>query len=374
MSKSPSAAIMNNSEEFRRTRPLAKAALAAMLRHEVPPTPRNFALWYAHVSGSAPELSRTLDILIANKQVFDAECNEGLLDRFLGPDLSLAALEQTDRLQQAVAQLVGHVEAASGTARAYGQTLTDYSARLGEAQRGEAQRGEVQRDETGRGGKLPTIVAGLLAETQRVAARNEQLESRLSQSSGEIKELRQNLAAVRHEAMTDALTGIANRKSFELTLRNAARDAVETGEPLALLFIDIDRFKHFNDTYGHQLGDQVLRLVARTLTDCVKGRDTAARYGGEEFAILLPQTRVVDAMRLAEQIRKTMMRCKIVSKTSGDDYGHITLSIGVSGYVPGEKLTEMVRRAHAALYRAKHKGRNQVVAETDPELSLAAPA
>src|SRR6185437_6898731 len=147
---------------------------------------------------------------------------------------------------------------------------------------------------------------------------NEQLESRLSQSSGEIKELRQNLAAVRHEAMTDALTGIANRKSFELTLRNAARDAVETGEPLALLFIDIDRFKHFNDTYGHQLGDQVLRLVARTLTDCVKGRDTAARSGGEEFAILLPQTRVVDAMRLAELIRKTMMRCKIVSKTSGD--------------------------------------------------------
>lgn len=354
---------MNDSDEFRRTRPLAEAALAAMLRYEVPPTPRNFALWYAHVSGSAPELSRTLDILISNKQIFDVECNEGLLDRFLGPDLSLAALEQTDRLQQAVAQLVGHVEAASGTARAYGQTLTDYSAQLGAAQFGEAA-----------GGKLPTIVAGLLAETQRVAARNEQLESRLSQSSGEIKELRQNLAAVRHEAMTDALTGIANRKSFELTLREAARDAVETGEPLALLFIDIDRFKRFNDTYGHQLGDQVLRLVARTLTDCVKGRDTAARYGGEEFAILLPQTRVVDAMRLAEQIRKTMMRCKIVSKTTGDDYGHITLSIGVSGYVPGEKLTEMVRRADAALYCAKHKGRNQVVAETDPELSLAAPA
>jgi diguanylate cyclase len=350
---------MDDSDEFRRTRPLAKAALAAMLRHAVPPTPRNFALWYAHVSGSAPELSRALDILIANKQVFDAECNEGLLDRFLGPDLSLAALEQTDRLQQAVAQLVGHVEAASGTARAYGQTLTDYSAQLRDAQRD---------------GKLPAIVAGLLAETQRVAARNERLESRLSQSSGEIKELRQNLAAVRHEAMTDARTGIANRKSFELTLREAARASVETGEPLALLFIDIDRFKRFNDTYGHQLGDQVLRLVARTLTDCVKGRDTAARYGGEEFAILLPQTRVVDAMRLAEQIRKTMMRCKIVSKTSGEDYGHITLSIGVSGYVPGEKLTEMVRRADAALYCAKRKGRNLVVAETDPELSLAAPA
>jgi|GraSoi_2013_60cm_1033757.scaffolds.fasta_scaffold21713_2 diguanylate cyclase len=350
---------MNNDSEIEIAKSHAEAALAAMLRHAVPPTPRNYALWYAHVSGAAPELSRTLDILIANQALFTSAQNEGLLDRFLGPDLSLAALEQTERLQQTVAQLVGHVETATGTARAYGESLRDYSSQL------------AGRD---RSGKLPDIVAGLLAETQRVAARNEQLESRLSQSSGEIQELRENLAAVRHEAMTDALTGINNRKSFELCLRSAAREAVENGEPLSLLFIDIDRFKHFNDSYGHQLGDQVLRLVARTLTDCVKGRDTAARYGGEEFAILLPQTRVVDAMRLAEQIRKTMMRRKIVSKTSGEDYGNITLSIGVSGYVPGETLNAMVERADAALYCAKRKGRNLVVAETDPELSLAATA
>jgi diguanylate cyclase len=350
---------MNNDSEFEVTKSHAEAALAAMLRHAVPPTPRNYALWYAHVSGAASELSRTLDILIANQEPFTTAQNEGLLDRFLGPDLSLAALEQTERLQQTVAQLVGHVETATGTARAYGQSLRDYSTRLAGGDKSD---------------KLPDIVAGLLAETQRVAARNEQLESRLSQSSGEIQELRQNLAAVRHEAMTDALTGINNRKSFELCLRSAAREAVENGEPLSLLFIDIDHFKRFNDNYGHQLGDQVLRLVARTLTDCVKGRDTAARYGGEEFAILLPQTRVVDAMRLAEQIRTTMMRRKIVSKTSGEDYGNITLSIGVSGYVPGEKLNAMVKRADAALYCAKRKGRNLVVAETDPEFSLAATA
>jgi diguanylate cyclase len=350
---------MNSDNEFETTKSLAEAALAAMLRHAVPPTPRNYALWYAHVSGAAPELSRTLDILISNQVLFTTAQNEGLLDHFLGPDLSLTALEQTERLQQAVAQLVGHVETATGTARAYGQSLRDYSTQLAGGDRSD---------------KLPDIVAGLLAETQRVAARNEQLESRLSQSSGEIEELRQNLAAVRHEALTDALTGINNRKSFELCLRNAAREAVENGEPLSLLFIDIDHFKRFNDTYGHQLGDQVLSLVARTLTDCVKGRDTAARYGGEEFAILLPQTRVVDAMRLAEQIRKTMMRRKIVSKTSGGDYGNITLSIGVSGYVPGEPLNAMVERADAALYCAKRKGRNLVVAETDPELSLAATA
>jgi diguanylate cyclase len=350
---------MNKDIEFETAKSLAETALAAMLRHAVPPTPRNFALWYAHVSGTAPELSRTLETLISKEAPFTTAQNQGLLDHFLGPDLSLSALEHTERLHLAVTQLVGHVETATGTARAYGQSLRDYSTQLAGGHKGD---------------KVPDIVAGLLAETQRVAARNEQLESRLSRSSGEIEALRQNLAAMQHEAMTDALTGINNRKSFELCLRSAAHEAVDSGEPLSLLFIDIDHFKRFNDTYGHQLGDQVLRLVARTLTDCVKGRDTPARYGGEEFAILLPQTRVADAMLLAEQIRKTMMRRKIVSKTSGGEYGNITLSIGVSGYVPGETLNAMVERADAALYCAKRRGRNLVIAETDPELSLAATA
>ena len=351
---------MDNTDEFRRTKPLAEAALAAMLEHGVPPSPRNYALWYAYVGGTLPELSRTLDILISNKMEFTAERNEGLIDRFLGPDLSMSALQHTERLHEAVKQVVDHVETASGSARAYGRTLHDYSTQL---------------DRSGNREDLSGVVAGLIAETQRVAARNEQLEARLSQSSGEIQELRQDLAAVRQEAMTDALTGIANRKSFEQSFRRAAGDVLESGEPLSLLFIDIDHFKRFNDTYGHQIGDQVLRLVARTLTDCVKGRDTASRYGGEEFAILLPQTRIADAARLAEQIRQTMMRRKIVGKASGEDYGNVTLSIGIAAYVPGEKLNGTIGRADAALYCTKRRGRNRVIAETDPEINnLAMPA
>jgi diguanylate cyclase len=179
---------------------------------------------------------------------------------------------------------------------------------------------------------------------------------------------------VRREAVTDALTGIGNRKFFEERMREGAREAMETGEPLALLFMDIDHFKRFNDTFGHQLGDQVLRLVAKTLVESVKGRDTTARYGGEEFAIMLPQTRLVDALRLAEQIRNTMMRRKIVSKNSGEDFGTITLSIGVSAYRPGEALGDMVRRADAALYYAKRNGRNRVASETDLVAELPIPA
>src|SRR5690606_9934197 len=102
------------------------------------------------------------------------------------------------------------------------------------------------------------------------------------------------------------LTGISNRKFFDLTLRTGSVAAVEMGEPLCLALTDIDFFKKFNDTYGHQTGDQVLKLVASILRQSIKGRDTAARYGGEEFALILPQTALADARTLCEQVRQTV--------------------------------------------------------------------
>ena len=351
---------MDSTDDFSTAKTFAETALAAMIRHLVPPTPRNFALWYAHAAGSTPELSRTLEILITNGQEFTPERNEELFHRYVGADSQLETLLQAgDKLQETVARIMRHVETARGDAQEFGRTIESYSSQLGDAK-------DLSR--------LPDVVAGLLAETQRVAARNELLESQLSQSTGEIIELRQDLAEVRREAMTDALTNVGNRKFFEERLRHDALEAMENGEAMSLLLIDIDHFKRFNDTYGHQLGDQVLRLVAMTLTDCVKGRDTTARYGGEEFAIILPQTQLVGALRLAEGIRSTMMRRKIVSKNSGEDYGTITLSLGVALYRPGEPIADLVRRADDALYFAKRNGRNRVASEEEAPAEIAVPA
>jgi diguanylate cyclase len=315
----------------------------------VPPTPENYAVWYAYATGLLPELKRTIDILISNQQEFTQALNAELYNRFCDTGRHFNLLQETGgRLQYAVDQITRFVKSASGDATAFSKTLDQYSANLGGSPGDEDMR---------------ALVSGLILETQRMAERNRSLENRLSQSSGEIAELRQNLEVVRREALTDALTGIPNRKFFETRLREAVRDAMESGEALSLFIADIDHFKQFNDTYGHQLGDQVLRLVARTLTDSVKGRDTPARYGGEEFAIILPQTRLKDALVLAEQIRRTIMRRRIIRRNTGDDYGTITLSIGVSQYRPGEQLLETVRRADAALYQAKRSGRNRVIAE-----------
>ena len=349
---------MGGAEDFRQAGAFAEAAFAGMVANQVPPTPENYAVWYAYATGVMPEVKRTIDILMSNKQEFTAAVNSELYQRFCDAGPQFNALQDTgDRLQYSIDHVMRYLKTASGDTKAFGQTLDRYSDELGAS---------VGSD------KLRTLVSGLILETQRVAERNRSLQERLTQSSGEISELRQNLETVRREAMTDALTGIPNRKFFDTRLRTAAKDAMETGEPLCLIIADIDHFKKFNDTYGHQVGDQVLRLVARTLTDSVKGRDTPARYGGEEFAIVLPQTRLDDAMLLADKIRQTMMRRRIVRKGTRDDLGTITLSLGAACFRPGEPLTEIVQRADAALYFAKNHGRNRAASEAELEKRSAA--
>jgi len=162
---------------------------------------------------------------------------------------------------------------------------------------------------------------------------------------------------------TDYLTGVLNRRYFMERLEQAYRAAKETGSPLAVAMFDIDHFKAFNDTHGHLVGDHVLKLVARMLTECIKGRDTATRYGGEEFAIILPRTSLENAIKLAEQVRTFVGGRQIVNKARNANYGTVALSVGVAQFRPGEPAMTLVRRADQALYAAKRSGRNRVSVE-----------
>ena len=191
------------------------------------------------------------------------------------------------------------------------------------------------------------------------------MENRLEESTARIKSLSTDLETVRQEAITDGLTGIANRKHFDAVFTAAADEAQETGEDLCLLVLDIDHFKKFNDTYGHQVGDQVLKLLAMTLTESIKGRDTAARYGGEEFVVVLPATTLDNAVTVADNIRERVVKKAVVNRKTGKNLGSISVSIGVGRYAPGESPAETVARADQALYVAKKCGRNRVVREAD---------
>ncbi|MNX75384.1 Response regulator PleD [compost metagenome] len=162
-------------------------------------------------------------------------------------------------------------------------------------------------------------------------------------------------------AITDGLTGVYNRRYFQRQLDNEFRRAPRFGYPIALILIDVDHFKQFNDTHGHLLGDQVLRSMGQILKDSVRETDVVARYGGEEFAVILPETNREQALEVAERIRKHVARHTFWGRSQTPV--QVTVSIGVASRLAAETSAEaMVELADAALYEAKRTGRDRICA------------
>jgi diguanylate cyclase (GGDEF)-like protein len=166
-----------------------------------------------------------------------------------------------------------------------------------------------------------------------------------------------------NDSRADSKTGLLNAATWEREATVEVTRAVRTRTPLAIAVLDIDRFKVINDTHGHLVGDQVLKELARSLDSVLRDYDRAGRFGGEEFSLLLPQTRAVDAFRIAERVRASIADLSIiVPGATGGERVHVTVSIGVAALDSGCKreYSELMAAADAALYRAKSDGRDQV--------------
>jgi diguanylate cyclase (GGDEF)-like protein len=166
-----------------------------------------------------------------------------------------------------------------------------------------------------------------------------------------------------HQARADSKTGLLNAAAWEQLAIAEVERAIRTRSPLAVAVLDLDKFKNINDTYGHLLGDEVLRNIATTMTTVLRDYDLAGRFGGEEFVMLLPQTRAPDAFRIAERVREHIARLPVFADgTSGRERVPVTASIGVAALDAGteRELTDLLAAADAALYRAKGAGRDQV--------------
>lgn len=162
-------------------------------------------------------------------------------------------------------------------------------------------------------------------------------------------------------AQTDGLTGLVNRRAFDQALQTESDDARRTGEPLSLLFVDVDRFKYFNDRYGHQAGDEVLRQLAAVLGQHARRpRDIAARYGGEEFVVLLPSTPAGMARDIAEHIRGAVIALAAPHEGLPDGVCTVSLGVASTGGPSPDDPAGLLARADAALYRAKQGGRNRL--------------
>jgi diguanylate cyclase len=323
----------------------ATKALVEMENAGVLPTPPNFELWFTHVSGGNAQLSHQIELILRKHPVMTPAVSEALRASFAPRVDTDEVLDCADGIEQAGQAMVDDVASNAKLLREYGNTLSYWSR-------------EIRQHSTM--DKLVQAVATLAAETAQASERNRVLEKQLSVSSAHVTRLKDSIADLKRETTTDLLTGLFNRKAFNVRLRRAVSEAKADGRPLSVLMIDVDHFKRVNDTYGHQTGDLVLRLIGRLLSDNVKGRDTSARYGGEEFAVLLVGTDLKGGSALGNLIRLSLDNKHLIKKRSTDEFGKITVSIGVAQFQQKDNAASLLDRADAAMYQAKHQGRNQV--------------
>jgi diguanylate cyclase len=321
---------------------LARKALAKIETLHLEPTPQIYELWFRYFQGD-PEIVRAIDMHAG--PLDEAACHK-FYKRFLSESARGDAIKTiSDRIQQAINELAGTLNSVQSMTTEYGDNLVDVADKI---------KGASTLEDLG------AVVSAIVEDTKMMVQKNQNLEFQLSNSSTQVAELKKNLDVVKKEALTDGLTGLANRKAFDKQVRDWVEEASASGTDLCILMMDIDHFKKFNDNYGHQTGDQVLRLVARTLTDGIKGRDFASRFGGEEFALLFPDTPLNAALRVADSLRHAVEGKEVVNKNTNLSLGRITLSGGLAHYKVGESVTAFIERADAALYEAKKAGRNNV--------------
>jgi len=334
---------------------IADRANQLMSAFAVPPTPNNFSVWFHYAMGASPTLRRTIDILLENKRGFDTAINRDLYVTYVNPqpggDTAVAFPEQ---LQNVIASAKAFLATAISDNRSHIETLGEVSSQF-----------QVTAD--------PRLIIGkLVKELSDATTRSSALEENLVKTSEELDHIRDSLKLAEQHSKTDALTGLANRRLLEAFLRSAQIAAMETGNPLSVLMIDIDHFKSFNDNFGHQVGDQVLRLVARVLQESVRECDLAARYGGEELMAVLADANLDSCAEVSERIRHRISDARLTRRATGEAISSVTVSIGIAQYRLAESADTLIERCDRALYQAKRAGRNRTVKETAFDDEIAA--
>lgn len=336
---------------------LARQALVEMEAAKIWPTPQNFELWLHALGDPEGELGKEIKRFLAAGEVFTEAVSDALTAQFLPRGRLTDEIRDAGLvLNRELAGVSAAISKAHRSQAAYGVTLADAASTF----------------ESGDEAEMVNAVNTLTTATRKVQRENESLERRLEFSTREVASLREHLEQVRRDAMTDALTNLANRKAFDEQLESACRSADEGQGAVSLALIDIDHFKRFNDTWGHQTGDQVLRYVASVLNRIASPPRVAARYGGEEFALIFPRENAAEVARCLEAVRVEIGSRSLRRRSTDDDLGAVTISVGYATRRPDETAATLLERADGALYASKRGGRNRVsCAETEAQPSKA---
>jgi len=336
-------------EEDDRDVNVLKHVLPLMSRHAAGYHPISYTVWYEYARDEKGALHQSVDEVLKTQERLTVDLTYSLYTKHLVEPAEQALIKARAGLMD----LVEHVKHA---VHQVDKDAAGFDTRLNEFQRDVASATTID--------DLGERVSSMIEETQRVSDGFGKLNSQLDQSRDEVRRLTDDLQRLREVAITDALSGLLNRRGFDQELQRLVPKE-ECGEDgLSLIMFDIDHFKQINDTYGHPLGDRVIAAVGSLIRDCLGSAGVAARYGGEEFAVLLPRQPITIAQDIAQSIRARVEQGKIRRRQGEEPIGGVTVSAGVASWTHGENTASLVERADRALYFSKQTGRNRVTVAT----------
>jgi len=331
-------------ENIEQSSEFLRMAIVILAQHKMPANPHNYQISYEYVSGKNQALIDDFSKLIKHKSVPPEEQLQFLYQRYFFQDEEFLELMRLE-IRRIISFVLDELTQPDKQRHSYLKTLQNFVDFLDSESETELLLNETQE---------------VIAHTHAMKESQQHIEQQMGHAAAEIDALRKELERVKEESKLDTLTSIANRKAFNSELDAYVQTSRDNRQIFCLLMLDIDRFKKFNDNYGHLIGDKVLRFVASILKRSIKGNDFVARFGGEEFVIILPKTLISGAMTVAEQIRKAVSMGKLTAKESQKSYGKLAISIGVTQFRLDDLADKLIQRADKALYLAKQRGRNRV--------------
>ena len=341
---------MAYTEERNRAGEYLRLALTYIAKYNLPANPVNYTVWYEYVSGKNIKLKKAIDTSLDAARPINADNVETLYQKYVADGDRLVISKLLTKIALMLKDITGHVLETEGDLAGHGKNLSDLAHQVGEA-----------RDYH----EIKTIVDQMILETKDLVDSGKRLQTRMKISSDDLKQLQQELEKSQQEAQTDVLTSLFNKRGFEKRFELERIRAKQNETPFSIIMVDIDHFKKVNDTYGHLVGDSLLKSIANLLKSHLRKNDIASRYGGEEFLILLPETGIDGATAAAQKIRGNLSTKEWKLKETGESMGKITVSMGIALYKLNEPEEALIKRADDALYLAKNKGRNRIITQDE---------
>lgn len=324
-----------------------RQAIPTMMQHKIVPNPINYTLWYTYFSNTYPELNKELDHAIERYNTCPMDISESLFLNHIG-NTATEEQEANEDFRRALSKMVSNLtqslDETSSQSNNYSIALkSDIEALANQ-----------EIDE-----QISPLIDNLNSNASAICEMNDAFNKKLVDAQQEIQALKAELSKSRKEATTDPLTGLSNRRVLE-SIYEEFESGKAVGHEFSLIILDIDKFKVFNDTHGHTMGDQILKFVGSLLREQCKSPTQALRFGGEEFAIVCPGQNAYNASEMAETVRSKLSSVPFINRATGEKIPPVTASFGVCSRQGDESLAHLIERADKALYQAKDNGRNQV--------------